>query len=48
MTNKIYNMFYFISLGLYDVNDMSLKALEIARSCDKLFLESYTHLLIDK
>lgn len=35
-------MLYLISLGLYDQKDMSVKALEIARSCDKLYLEMYT------
>jgi len=33
---------YFISLGLYDELDMSLKALKAARECDILFAEFYT------
>ena len=33
---------YFISIGLWDERDMSLRALEVARSCDFLFLELYT------
>ncbi len=36
---------YFISLGLSDEKDISLKALEIARGCDILFAEFYTHKL---
>ena len=35
-------MLYFISLGLHDEKDMSLKALETARACDLLFAEFYT------
>jgi diphthine synthase len=35
-------MLYFISIGLSDEKDMSLKALETARSCDLLFVEFYT------
>ena len=41
-------MLYFISLGLYDENDMSLKALNRAKNCDILFLESYTQPNINK
>lgn len=33
---------YFISLGLNDEKDMSIKALETAKSCDLLFAEFYT------
>ncbi|MCS7134924.1 MAG: diphthine synthase [Candidatus Aenigmarchaeota archaeon] len=36
---------YFISIGLYDEKDMSLKAIEAAKSCDILFAEFYTHKL---
>jgi len=36
-------MLYIISLGLYEKEDMSIKALETAKNCDKLYLESYTH-----
>lgn len=35
-------MLYLISLGLYDERDISLRALETARGCDKLYLELYT------
>lgn len=35
-------MLYFISIGVGDEKDMSIKALEIARSCDLLFAELYT------
>jgi diphthine synthase len=35
-------MLYLISLGLYDEKDMSLRALEAARKCKKLYLELYT------
>jgi diphthine synthase len=33
---------YFISLGLHDEKDISLKALETAKKCDLLFAEFYT------
>ncbi|EEB73626.1 diphthine synthase [Thermococcus sp. AM4] len=36
---------YFIGLGLYDERDITLKGLEIARKCDKVFAEFYTSLL---
>lgn len=36
-------MLYLISLGLYEKEDMSIKALEAAKKCDKLYLETYTH-----
>ena len=35
-------MLYLISLGLSDEKDMSLRALETAKSCDKLYVEFYT------
>lgn len=35
-------MLYLISLGLYDEKDISLKALETAKKCNKLYLELYT------
>jgi len=40
-------MLFIISLGLYEKEDMSLKALEIAKKCDKLYLEGYTHFFKD-
>lgn len=36
---------YFIGLGLYDEKDITLKGLETARKCDKVFAEFYTSLL---
>jgi diphthine synthase len=33
---------YLIGLGLWDEKDISLKGLELAKSCDELFLEEYT------
>ena len=36
---------YFIGLGLYDERDITLKGLETARKCDKIFAEFYTSLL---
>jgi len=36
---------YFISIGLNDEKDMSIKAIEAARECDLLFAEFYTHKL---
>ena len=35
-------MLYLISIGLCDENDLSLKGLETAKSCDKLYAEFYT------
>jgi len=35
-------MLYLISIGLHDEKDMSLKALEAARKCGRLYLERYT------
>ncbi|MEM7818938.1 MAG: diphthine synthase [Candidatus Aenigmatarchaeota archaeon] len=37
-----HNTLYFISIGLSDEKDMSIKALEAAKSCDLLFVEFYT------
>jgi len=33
---------YLIGLGLTDERDMTLRGLDIARSCDRVYLESYT------
>ncbi len=35
-------MIYLISLGLYEKEDMSLKALKTAKKCNKLYIERYT------
>ena len=35
-------MLYLISLGLFDEQDISLRALEAARKCSKLYVEFYT------
>ncbi len=35
-------MLVFIGLGLYDEKDLTLRAIEEAQSCDKLFAEFYT------
>lgn len=35
-------MLYLISIGIFEEKDMSLKALEAARNCKKLYLELYT------
>ena len=40
-------MLYLISLGLYEKEDMSIKALETAKKCTKLYLEIYTHFFKD-
>ena len=37
-------MLYLIGLGLWDEKDLSLRALEILKSCDEIFLETYTSL----
>lgn len=35
-------MIFLIGLGVHDAKDMSIKGLEAAKKCDKLYLESYT------
>lgn len=40
-------MLYLISLGLYEKEDMSLKALKAAKRCKKLYLEVYTNFFKD-
>lgn len=40
-------MLYLISLGLYEKEDMSVKALETAKKCKKLYLEVYTNFFKD-
>jgi diphthine synthase len=35
----------FLGLGLHDDTDLSLKALEAARTCDRLLLDTYTSIL---
>jgi len=37
---------YLIGLGLGDVDDITVKGLKIVQSCDRVFLEAYTSLLI--
>ncbi|MFC2143010.1 diphthine synthase [Candidatus Aenigmatarchaeota archaeon] len=36
-------MLYLIGLGINDENDLSMKGLEMARKCDKIFMETYTN-----
>ncbi|MFC2175196.1 diphthine synthase [archaeon] len=38
-------MLYFIGLGLWDEKDITVKGLEIAKKCDKVYLEEYTSVL---
>ena len=38
-------MLTFIGLGLHDAEDLTLRGLKEARSCDLLFLEEYTSIL---
>ncbi len=38
---------FLISLGLYELRDMSLKAFEAAKKCDVLYLEGYTNYFKD-
>lgn len=40
-------MLYIIGLGLSDQNDISVKGLSIVRSCDKIYLEYYTSVLLN-
>jgi diphthine synthase len=37
-----HNTLYFISIGICDERDISIKALDVAKSCDLLFAEFYT------
>eukprot|EP00727_Mastigamoeba_balamuthi_P008628 m51a1_g4388 putative diphthine synthase (282) ;mRNA; f:350810-352066 len=39
-------VFYIIGLGLGDERDISLRGLEAVRSCSRIYLESYTSLLL--
>lgn len=36
-------MLYLISLGLFDKNDVSNRAIDAAKKCDKLYIERYTN-----
>jgi diphthine synthase len=36
------NTVYFIGLGLFDENDLTLKAIDAIKNCDKIFAEFYT------
>lgn len=38
-------MLYVIGLGLGDVKDITVKGLEIVKSCDVIYLEAYTSIL---
>lgn len=38
-------MFYLIGLGLGDPKDITVKGLEIVKSCERVYLESYTSIL---
>ncbi len=38
-------MLYLIGLGLGDVKDITVKGLEIVRSCEEVYLEAYTSIL---
>ena len=40
------DMLYLVGLGLGDVKDITVKGLETIRSCDKVFLEAYTSVLL--
>lgn len=39
-------MFYIIGLGLGDCKDITVRGLEIVKSCDRIYLEAYTSILI--
>ncbi|KAJ3124076.1 diphthine synthase [Nowakowskiella sp. JEL0407] len=41
-------MFFIIGLGLGDVKDITIKGLETIKSCERVYLESYTSILCDK
>ena len=38
-------VFYFIGLGLYDEKDITVRGLEVVKSCEKVYLEAYTSVL---
>jgi len=38
-------MLYLIGLGLSGVKDITVKGLEIVKSCHKVYLENYTSIL---
>lgn len=38
-------VFYIIGLGLGDERDISIKGLDAVRTCEKIYLESYTSIL---
>ena len=44
--NPPFRMLYLVGLGLGDGKDITVKGLEVVRSCDQVFLEAYTSLLI--
>jgi diphthine synthase len=39
-------MFYFIGLGLADEKDITVKGLEIVKRAERVYLESYTAILM--
>ncbi|KAJ2359933.1 diphthine synthase, partial [Coemansia sp. RSA 2610] len=42
-------MLYIIGLGLSDERDITVKGLEAVRSCERVYLEAYTSILmVDK
>lgn len=40
-------MFYFVSIGLGDEKDITVRGLEIVKKCKRVYLESYTAILCD-
>jgi diphthine synthase len=40
-------MFYLIGIGMGNEKDITVKGLEAVKSCDKIFLETYTSKLVD-
>ena len=38
-------MLYFVGLGLYDLNDITVKGLEAVKKCANVFLDSYSSIL---
>ena len=38
-------MLYLVGLGLGDEKDITVKGLEVVRSCEKVYLEHYTSIL---
>jgi diphthamide biosynthesis methyltransferase len=39
-------MLYLVGLGLFDEHDITLRGLEVVKKCARVYLESYTSILL--